>query len=285
VAALEEHLGVKLLERTTRVVRPTQAGLRYLEDARRIRTEVQAAGEAAAGVNAEPRGLLTVTAPVIFGRMYVVPGIVAYLAKHPSTQVHALLIDRVVSLVEEGVDVGIRIGELPDSTLRALPVGHVRLVACASPAYLERAGTPHSPHELARHAIVASSAGGSSGFGAMHWRFGTADGVKPIRVRPRLTVTTNDAAIEAAVEGFGITRVLSYQVGPYVAAGRLELLLEKFETESWPVHIVHYVGRHASAKVRTFVDLMAARLRADRALKRSPSKGSLIRKPYTTQRA
>ncbi|MCZ7562747.1 MAG: LysR family transcriptional regulator [Burkholderiales bacterium] len=262
VATLEARLGVKLLDRTTRYVRATDAGLRYLEEARRILAEVEAAEESVAGGNAEPRGQLTVTAPVLFGRMFVMPGIVDYLERYPRTEVSAVLLDRSVNLLEEGIDVGVRIGELADSSMRALRVGSVRVVLCASPAYLGRRGTPRSPQDLPQHATIASVAGS----GAIHWRFATAEGMRPVRVRPRLTVTTNDAAIEAALRGFGITRLLSYQVAPLLAARRLKRLLQAFEPPPWPVHLVHREGRYASAKVRAFVDLMAARLRADSAL-------------------
>jgi DNA-binding transcriptional LysR family regulator len=262
VAVLEEHLGVKLLDRTTRYVRATDDGLRYLEEARRILADVEAAEESLAGGNAEPRGQLTVTAPVLFGRMYVMPGIVDYLNRYPKTEVSAVLLDRSVNLVEEGIDVSVRIGELADSTMRALRVGRVRIVLCASLDYFKRHGTPRAPQDLVGHSTIASSAGS----GAIHWRFDTGNGVRPVRLRPRLTVTTNDAAIEAAVRGFGITRLLSYQVAPLLAARKLKLVLETFEPPPWPIHIVHREGRYATAKVRAFVDLMAERLRADPAL-------------------
>ncbi len=148
VAALEERLGVKLLNRTTRYVRATEAGLRYLEDARRILSQVEEADEAAAGINAEPRGHLAVTAPVQFGRMFITAGIVDYLQRYPDTEVSAMFLDRVVNLLEEGLDVGIRIGELPDSSMRAIRVGSVRLIVCASPDYLKRSGLPKKPDDL-----------------------------------------------------------------------------------------------------------------------------------------
>ena len=149
IAGLEEHLGVKLLDRTTRYVRATEAGQRFLEDARRILAEVEAAEEAAAGINATPRGLLTVTAPVMFGRRYVMPAIVEFLQQHPEVQVDAVFLDRTVNLLEEGIDVGVRIGELPDSSMRALRVGSIRRVLVATPAYLAERGTPSSPQALA----------------------------------------------------------------------------------------------------------------------------------------
>jgi DNA-binding transcriptional LysR family regulator len=260
VASLEEQLSVKLLNRTTRYVRATEAGQRYLEDSRRILAEVNAADEAAAGINAEPRGHLSVTAPVMFGRMFVMPGIVEYLESYPGTEVSAIFLDRIVSMLEEGIDVGIRIGELPDSSLRALRVGSVRLVLCASPDYLESHSLPRQPKDLLDHSIIASSAGS----GVVDWRFESAS----LRIQPRLTVTTNDAAIEAAREGFGITRLLSYQVAPQLATGELKIVLSEFEPPALPIHIVHREGRYASARIRAFVDLIAKRLRAVKALNR-----------------
>lgn len=258
IAALEKRLGVQLLHRTTRRVRTTEAGERCFEDARRILAEALAADQAAAGINAQPRGRLIVTAPVLFGRMFVMPGIVDYLARYPDTQVSAVFVDRVVNLLEEGIDVGIRIGELPDSKLRAQRVGSVRAVLCASREYLRQHGVPRVPNDLLKHSLIASSAGGSS----LDWRF---DG-RLLRARPRLSVTTNDAAIEAALHGFGITRLLSYQVARPVESGELKLVLEKYEPKPLPIHIVHQEGQRASAKLRAFIDLMVERLRADPAL-------------------
>ncbi|SIS42094.1 LysR family transcriptional regulator [Neptunomonas antarctica] len=261
ISALEEHLGVKLLNRTTRYVRTSDAGQRYLEDARRILAEVDSADEAAAGINAEPHGHLAVTAPALFGRKFITPGIVDYLQRYPNTEVSAVFLDRVVNLLEEGLDVGIRIGELPDSSMRALRVGSVRRVICASPEYLQQHGQPQTPDDLLQHTIIASSAIS----GSLDWRLNTAEG-KPIRIKPRLTVNTNDAALEAALEGFGVTRLLSYQVNQQLASGALVRILETYEPAAWPVHIIHREGRYASAKIRTFVDLMAERLRADSSL-------------------
>lgn len=262
VAALEAHLGIKLLSRTTRLVRTTEAGQRYLEDARRILAEVEAAEQAVAGVNAEPRGLLSVTAPVMFGRRYVMPGIVEYLRRHPETRVDAVFLDRPVNLLEEGLDVGVRIGELPDSSMQALRVGAVRRLLVAAPGYLEERGTPDSPHALGLHTLVASSAGNWSAA----WRFVFPEGEQSVKLRPRLTVTSNDAAIEAALAGFGITRLLSYQVAREIDEGLLVPVLEAFEPPPIPIHIVHRSGLRSPAKLRAFIDLMAERLRGDAAL-------------------
>ena len=158
IAALESRLGVKLLNRTTRYVRVTEVGQHYFDDARRVIGEVDAADEAAAGINKEPRGHLAVTAPVLFGKMFVMPGIVDYLQRYPDMEVAAVLLDRAVNLLEEGLDVGVRIGELLDSSMKAVRVGHVRRVVCASPAYLKEHGIPKGPADLARHAVVLSSA-------------------------------------------------------------------------------------------------------------------------------
>jgi DNA-binding transcriptional LysR family regulator len=262
ISALEERLGVKLLDRTTRYVRATETGLRYLEDSRRILSEVEAADEAAAGINAEPRGHLAVTAPVLFGRKFVMPGIIDYLERYPDTDVSALFLDRVVNFLEEGLDVGVRIGELPDSSMRALRVGSVRLILCASEDYLQRNGVPRKPDDLLGHTLITSHAGS----GIFDWRFDTEKGSRPLRIHPRLTVTTNDAAIEAALAGFGITRLLSYQVATLLADGTLKTLLEEFESPPLPIHILHREGRFASARVRAFVDLLANRLRNEQAL-------------------
>lgn len=262
VAALEERLGVKLLNRTTRYVRATEAGQRYLEDARRILAQADAADEAAAGINADPRGHIAVTAPVLFGRMFVMPGIVEYLQRFPGTDVSAVFLDRIVNLLEEGLDVGVRIGELPDSSMRALRVGSVRLVVCASREYLQRHGLPRTPQDLPQHSIIASRAGGN----AFDWRFETPAGVRNLRMQPRLSVTTNDAAIEAALKGFGITRLLHYQVAPQLAASELTTILQEYEPPPRPINLVHREGHYASARVRAFVDLMAERLRGDPAL-------------------
>lgn len=262
VATLEERLGVRLLTRTTRHVRATEAGLRYLEDARRIIAEVDEADEAAGGVNAAPRGRLAITAPVLFGKMFVTPVVVDYLRRYPDVNVSALYLDRVVQLVEEGLDVGVRIGNLPDSSLQAIRVGQVRSVLCASPGYLAERGPPRAPDDLREHVLVSSS--GISP--RPEWRFMRDGQALALRVEPRLTVTTNDAAVEAAVRGLGIARLLSYQVAPQLASGELAIVLADYEIPALPIHVIHREGRHSAAKVRSFVDLIVARLRAQSSL-------------------
>ena len=262
IAALEERLGVRLLSRTTRLVRVTEAGARYLEDCRRILAEVAEADESAAGLNTEPRGQLHVTAPVLFGRIFVLPAVTAYLERYPQVSVNALFLDRVVNLLDEGLDVAIRIGELPDSSLQAIEVGQVRRVVCAAPEYLKRHGRPAVPEELPRHSVILARGVTP----ALEWKFLRDGSLRPVRVAPRLSVNTNDSAVAAAVAGTGLTRLLSYQVAPQLASGELEIVLAEFEPPPLPIHVVHREGRRASAKVRAFVDLIVEQLRADKAL-------------------
>ena len=259
VADLEARLGIKLLTRSTRHVRLTDAGKRYLDDAKRILTDIDEADEAATGINGDPSGHIAVTAPVLFGKMFVLPGVIEFLNRYPRMEVNALFLDRVVNLLEEGLDVSIRIGELADSSMRAIRVGAVHRIVCASPNYLMRAGTPQHPNELPQHTIVTANGLNAS----TEWKF--SDGIN-IRVKPRLSFATNDAAMEAAISGFGITRLLSYQIAPQLADGRLKVLLENFEQTKIPIHVIHREGRYASAKIRSFVDLMVDRLRAEKAL-------------------
>lgn len=263
VYTLEHELGVKLLTRTTRRIRVTEAGSRYLEDARRILAEVAEADEMAAGINAAPRGTLAVTAPVLFGRMYVMPGMVDYLRRYPDMTVSALFVDRVVNLIDEGLDVGIRIGELPDSTMRAVRAGQVRRIVCAAPAYLKAHGIPRQPADLAHHVVIATS--GISPLA--EWRFSGAGKPTVVRIQPRLTVTSNDAAIAATLAGFGVTRLLSYQIAPHLATGKLKIILGEFEPPPLPIHVLHREGRQVSAKVRAFVDLIVGQIRADKTLR------------------
>ncbi|ATB64282.1 MULTISPECIES: LysR family transcriptional regulator [Pseudomonas] len=258
VTALEEQLGVKLLLRTTRSVRLTEAGGRYLQDTRHILASIVEANEAAAGINAAPKGDLAVTAPILFGKKFVMPCIVRYLQQYPEVDVSAFFLDRVVNLVEEGMDVAVRIGQLPDSGLKALRVGKMRRLLCASPEYLERHGTPRHPSELQKHEVIAAGTLSPR----TDWRFGAIDDPTLIRMKPRLTVTSNDAAIAAASAGLGIARLLSYQVADEVAAGRLQVILAEYEEAPWPIHILHRESKYGSTKVRTFIDMLAEHLRS-----------------------
>lgn len=259
IASLEETIGTRLLVRTTRSVKLTEAGGHYLEDCRRILADISEAEAAAAGSYATPTGTLTVTAPVLFGQIYVMPILTEFLDAHPAVTGRVLLLDRLTNLIDEGMDVAVRIGHLPDSGYSAVRVGSVRRVVCGAPAYLAKHGTPSSPADLGQHRIIVPT-GASETF---DWRFG-GEQKTSVSVRPRLFCNTNEAAISAAIAGWGLTRVLSYQVGPALADGRLQTLLGEFEEEPLPIHIVHPEGRRVSAKVRSFVDLAAAKLRANR---------------------
>lgn len=266
IAALEASLGVTLLHRTTRRIRLTETGQRYLDDVNRILADVESADASAMGHNRVPQGTLTVTAPVLFGRLHVLPVITDYLGRYPGVQVNALFLDRVVGLVDEGIDVAIRIGHLPDSSDRAIQVGEIRSLLVASPAYLEQFGTPATLEQLSDHHLIASTAGAGSG---RYWRFLASQQhgsrqpreTLSISIHPRLSVTTNDAAIEAAVSGLGITRINSYQVQEQLNHGTLQVLLADYEPAPRPVSILHREVRRGAAKTRTFVDLLVPQLR------------------------
>jgi DNA-binding transcriptional LysR family regulator len=260
VAFLEERTGVLLLRRTTRVVKLTEDGDRYLASCRRILVDLEEAEEAGAGERAVPRGVLTVTAPIAFGRLHVSPLVDAFVAAYRDVRVRLLLLDRVVYLVDEGVDVAVRIAHMPDSALVAVKVGEVRTVVCASPAYL--AGKPKlkDPSELDAHDCISFSQVTPND----QWTFAARRGrsTKRVKVRPRMTVNLADAAIGSALAGRGVTRVLSYQVERELREGGLVRLLAPFEPEPLPVHLVCPAASAGSAKVRAFLDLAVPRLRA-----------------------
>jgi len=256
IAALEELVGARLLVRTTRSVKTTEAGARYLADCRRILGDIAEAEAAAAGHYREPSGTLAITAPILFGQMHVLPIVTDYLDAYPSMHARTLFIDRQVNIVEEGLDLAVRIGHLADSGLTAVRVGAVRHVLCAAPAYLEKRGVPQTPADLKDHRIVASD----SSWASPEWRF---VGGQRVSIDPVLMCNTNQAVIDAARAGWGLTRVLQYQVGPALLAGELQIVLEAFEEPPLPIHLVYPDGRQAPAKVRTFVDMAVQRLRGD----------------------
>ena len=262
VAALEKRIGTLLLTRTTRSVHLSEAGQRYLEDCRRILAEVQEAEDSAAGSHTQPRGQLTITAPVLFGELFVTPLMVDYLTRFPEVSINGVLVDRVVSMVEEGIDLAVRIGELPDSNQHAIRVGEVRRVICGSPAFLMAQGRPRHPQDLAQAPVIATSAIGQ----LRNWPFLDAGEPLSVRPEPRLVVTANQAAITAACLGLGFTRVLSYQVASKVAAGELDIVLADFELPPLPIHVVYQGGRNAPARIRSFVDFAVNALREHPAL-------------------
>jgi len=257
ISALEAQLGVRLLLRTTRNVRLTEAGQRYLEDSRNILARVAAANEVAADMNSATRGHLSVTASTLYGKSFVMPCVVEFLKQYPEVEVSALFLDRAVNMVDEGIDVAVRIGHLPDSSLRALRVGQVRQVLCASPEYLARHGVPTHPSELRRHAIVAATGVSSN----IEWKFGGDGHATSMRMKPCLTVAA-DAAVDAVLTGLGICRLWCCQVATELAEGRLKIILPDYEEAPWPVHIVHRESNFGSSRVRNFIDMLAASLRA-----------------------
>lgn len=254
ISDLEAHLSAKLFVRSTRKIALTDAGQSYLASCKRILEEIAEADRSASGQYNAPQGELLVTAPMVFGRMHVLPVVAGFLAGHPRVDVRLVLADRRLDLIDEHLDVAVRVGNLPDSGLIATQLGTVRRVVCASPAYLEASGAPKSPDQLERHACVTFHGMG----GAYPWVF---RGVEVERVRSRLTVDTAAAAIAGAVAGVGLTRVLSYQVANEVARGELELVLEKFEPEPLPVSLVYVRERRLTAKLRAFIDYAAPKLR------------------------
>jgi len=259
VAALEDRLGTRLLNRTTRAMALTDEGARYLDSARRLLAEFEDLEAGAAAEGAAPRGTLSVTAPVLFGRLHVLPVALDFLEENPAVDLRLLLLDRVVSLVDEGLDVGVRLGRLPDSSLRAIAAGSIGRAVYASPDYLARHGAPATPHDLVDHACIGFADGATS---LQRWSFGREDAGFTVGIRPRLAVNTAEAAVDAAVAGLGVARVMTYQAAAMEEGGRLVRILRGHEPTSVPVQLVHPAGRHLPAKVRLFVDRAVAALRA-----------------------
>lgn len=258
VTALEGRIGARLFTRTTRHVALTEAGRRLLADATRILAELEEAEASAAGAHQSPRGELRVTAPVMFGQRHIAPILRDYLDAYPEVSATVLFVDRIVDLIDEGLDVAVRIGELPDSILSATRVGAVRRVTVASPGYLAAHGMPEMPEDLKQHRIVQPI----GLLRAPEWVFVAGGKTRMVRLTPRLTVNTVAAALDAARAGWGITNLLSYQAAAELSDGDLVEVLQGFEDRRMPVHLVHSEGRRAAAKVRTFVDFAGARLRS-----------------------
>jgi DNA-binding transcriptional LysR family regulator len=252
IAALEERLGSRLLQRTTRSVALTDVGKRYLERARQILADVDEAEGAVEGERTRPGGRLVVSAPIGFGRLHVSQVISEYLRRYREVSVELRLSDLVVNLVEEGVDLAVRVGHLADSSLVARHVGEMRRVVVASPGYLKAHGEPRTPEAIASHQTIQ--------FGAMStppdWRFVRAGSEVRVAPAPRFSTNSSDAAIQYAVQDGGLTRVLAYQAADAIKGGRLKVVLAKFEPPPLPIHIVYPTSRLLSAKVRTFIDLV-----------------------------
>lgn len=259
IAFLERCVGTPLLHRTTRAIKLSEAGERYSMACRRILTDLEEADLLAAGEAAVPRGTLAITGPIISGERILRPIVDAYLALQPEVTARLLLLDRKVNLVEEGIDVALRIGHLPDSSLIAIRLGEVRQVVCASPSYLAAAPPIVRPRDLAAHRCIAIAVFGTDG-----WSFPTASNGTPevVRIRPRLTANTIAAAVGSAVEGRGVTRAFTYHVAEEVQDGRLVVVLPTAGSPALPVHLVTSERRLTVPKVRTFVDFAVPRLRA-----------------------
>jgi DNA-binding transcriptional LysR family regulator len=253
IAALEERVGARLLQRTTRSVTLTDVGTRYLERARRILADVEEAEASAQAERVQPSGRLVVSAPLGFGRIHVAPLISTYLERYADVGGELRLSDRMINLVEDGVDCAVRIGHLADSSLVARNVGDMRRIVVASKDYLARRGEPKRPVEIAAHDTIQFGATAA----VPEWRF-IEDG-RDIRIActPRFTTNSADAAIWHAAQGGGLTRVLAYQAAEAIGKGRVKIVLADFEQPPLPIHIVYPTSRLLSAKVRTFIDLVA----------------------------
>lgn len=257
IASLEHDLQVKLFNRTTRLVRLTESGTRFFHDTARILEDLEEAESAAAGEYTNLTGTLMVTAPILFGQKHVLPIVLEYLNLNQEVSAKAMYFDQLTDLMAEQMDVAIRIGHLKDSNLYATQVGQVRRIVCASSAYLKKMGKPKKPSDLLKHAIVFPAQVETT----LSWTFQKKQKKEFVKLTPCLQCNQNAVAIDAAVAGHGITRVMSYQIGEELNDGRLESLLTDYEEEPLPVNVIHLEGRRANAKTRSFVDLAVARLR------------------------
>ena len=257
VAELETHLNTRLLHRTTRQLSLTEAGGSYVAACRRILEEIGEAERIATGEYATPKGELVVTAPVVFGRLHIVPVVAEFLAHYPQIDIKLVLTDRVVHMMDEQIDVALRIGELPDSTFMATGVGAVRRVVCGSQDYLAKHGEPAKPQDLSKHECISFEVLESK----RAWVFGAGKSELSVPVRSRMAVNTAEAAIDAAILGVGLIRVLSYQVADAIQKQALSVLLEKFESAPLPISLVHKGQAPLPLKLRAFLDFVAPRLR------------------------
>jgi DNA-binding transcriptional LysR family regulator len=257
VSDLERHLKTRLLNRSTRQLTLTDAGHAYLAACRRILDEVGEAERTAAGEYSAPTGELIITAPIVFGRLHVLPVVTGFLAAYPDVAIRLMLADRITQLTEEHIDLAVRIGHLPDSSLVATRIGSIRRVVCASPAYLAEHGTPETPKDLAAHSCITFE--GLTALAA--WTFATGKTDLTVPIRSRLRVNTAEAAIDAAIAGVGMTRVLSYQITAAVRSGTLCAVLQAFEPQPWPVSLVHAGQGLLPVKLRAFLDFAAPRLK------------------------
>lgn len=257
VSELESHLKASLLIRSPRGLELTPAGRTYVAAARAVLEQLNEAERAAGGEYIEPKGDLVVTAPTMFGRLHVLPVVTAFLTAFPDVSVELMLTDRVTHFLDDQVDVALRIGELPDSSLIATRLGAVRRVTCASPAYLARRAAPGIPQDLAGHDVISFQSVST----VTTWRFWSDATEVAVPLRSRLSVSTIDAAIDAGVAGAGVIRTLSYQVADQVRGNLLQLLLEPYEPSPYPVHLIYDKQNRLPLKLRVFVDFAVPRLR------------------------
>jgi len=253
VAELESRLGVRLLNRTTWAVSVTEPGQRFLAGARRVLADLAEIEQAAIGQGSAPRGELRITAPIVFGRKHVLPLVTQFLEKYPEVSVRLVLLDRSADLVEEGIDAAIRIGSLANTSAIATRVGVLKSVVVAAPSYIKVRGQPKKPRELSTHDIIAFAGLDS----VDRWKFESSE----VAIRPRLIVNTAEAAIDAAVAGFGISRLLSYQAADALDAKSLVRVLREHEGDDIPIHVLYPDGRHPPPKLRAFLDLLVPWLR------------------------
>jgi DNA-binding transcriptional LysR family regulator len=258
VSDLEAHLQTQLVTRTNRRLVLTEAGRSYVAACKRILEDIAEAERAAAGEYRAPRGDLTLTAPIVFGRLHVLPIAIEFLKAYPDINIRLALADRVVNLQEEDFDLAVRIGELPDSGLIATRVGSIRRVVCGSPAYFAARGTPKSPDDLRTHDCITFEGLTSP----ESWTFSVGRSARSVDIHSRLIVNTAEAAIDAAMAAVGVVRVLSYQAAGALRAGSLALVLEKFEPAPWPVSLVYTKQGLLPLKLRAFLDFAVPRLKA-----------------------
>lgn len=265
IQQLELHLGTRLFHRNTRAIRLTDTGLRFHAQVKRLLADIADTESSITCVNAEPKGQISVTAPAAFGRMFITPLVTDFLVRHPGMTARTLLTDRVVDLIDEGIDLAVRIAHLPDSSLRASKVGTVRRVVCASPAYLAEHGTPDVPDDLQRLKAIDMSAAAPQ----QQWAFSIGGKQRMVRPPTRMSANTVEMTVAAAVAGLGVARLLSYQIDSELRSGKLKVILDKFAPPAVPVHVVHADGLVPGSGLQAFVEFAVQQLRASESLRSS----------------
>lgn len=257
ISELEAHLNVRLLMRSNRQITLTDAGRSFVAASRRILKELNDAEREVSNEQRVLKGELVLSAPIALGRFHLLPVVIAFLKDYPSMDVRMMLVDRRLNMIEDHIDIGLRVGELHDFSLIAKKVGSVRRVVCASPEYLKRRGTPKSPDELKDHDCITFE----NTLSAQTWTFNVGKTEHSFPINSRLIVSTAEAATDAAVAGIGLTRMLDYQIAAQLHAGTLKLVLESFRSPPKPVHLIYEAGRHLPLKIRTFLDYAGPRLK------------------------